>query len=478
MVQWFLLRGLKPLLVLMLVFPVVSVLAQEESATGITIHVVQRDETLSQIAVQYGTTLDALITANSILDPNRLQVGQRLIIPGANALRTPGMLTTHIVEPGETLYTIAAQYNSTPQSLSELNKIPQSRALYVGQNIQVSVGATGVLPPDQVSLHIVKPGETLLSVAIHYQLPLLRLVEANGLTLTAPLQSGQGLIIPGSELAGRFATFPAIIQRFALGPLPATQGQTLSAALMLPEGSSVTGKILDRTVTFTQDGNFYYAMIGLHAFTEPGIYPLELQITDATGAVTTYTPRVYIQDGGYGQEQINVAEDRQNLLAPEIVQSELTRITEIMSGYTPQRNFDGLMSLPSTGPVTSRYGTRRSYNGSAYDTFHGGADFGGATGTPIRAAASGVVVLAEALQVRGNAVIIDHGWGVYTGYWHQTQFLVAPGQFVQRGDIIGYLGGTGLVTGPHLHWEMWVGGVQVDPLQWLSQAVFQAQSAG
>jgi len=76
------------------------------------------------------------------------------------------------------------------------------------------------------------------------------------------------------------------------------------------------------------------------------------------------------------------------------------------------------------------------------------------------------VVFIGKLVVRGNATVIDHGWGVYTGYWHQSQTLVKVGDHVTTGQILGYQGDTGRVTGPHLHWEVIVGDVQVDPLQW------------
>jgi len=79
-------------------------------------------------------------------------------------------------------------------------------------------------------------------------------------------------------------------------------------------------------------------------------------------------------------------------------------------------------------------------------------------------------VFAAPLIVRGNATIIDHGWGVYTGYWHQSRIEVQVGQRVETGQIIGYQGATGRVTGPHLHWEMWVAGEQVDPLEWTETA--------
>jgi murein DD-endopeptidase MepM/ murein hydrolase activator NlpD len=86
---------------------------------------------------------------------------------------------------------------------------------------------------------------------------------------------------------------------------------------------------------------------------------------------------------------------------------------------------------------------------------------------PVVAPSGGVVVLAESLVVRGNAILIDHGWGVVTGYWHLSEVGVAVGQHVAQGERIGAVGNTGLSTGAHLHWEMWVNGVAVNALSWL-----------
>jgi murein DD-endopeptidase MepM/ murein hydrolase activator NlpD len=81
------------------------------------------------------------------------------------------------------------------------------------------------------------------------------------------------------------------------------------------------------------------------------------------------------------------------------------------------------------------------------------------------------VALAGPLEVRGNAVILDHGWGVYSGYYHLSEVVVAEGQLVAQGEMIGRLGNTGLSTGAHLHWEMRVGGVLVDPLEWTTRLI-------
>ena len=78
-------------------------------------------------------------------------------------------------------------------------------------------------------------------------------------------------------------------------------------------------------------------------------------------------------------------------------------------------------------------------------------------------------MLAEELQVRGMAVIIDHGAGVMSGYFHLSEIAVQPGDQIAAGQLIGKVGATGLVTGSHLHWEMRVGGVAVDPLEWLDR---------
>jgi murein DD-endopeptidase MepM/ murein hydrolase activator NlpD len=115
----------------------------------------------------------------------------------------------------------------------------------------------------------------------------------------------------------------------------------------------------------------------------------------------------------------------------------------------------------------SRFGNRRSYNGSAYDYFHTGLDICGQVGDPIYATAPGEVVFSGLLTVRGGATMIDHGQGVYSAYMHQSEILVNEGERVEEGQLIGRVGNTGRVEGPHLHFEVLVGGIQVDPLPWL-----------
>jgi len=170
--------------------------------------------------------------------------------------------------------------------------------------------------------------------------------------------------------------------------------------------------------------------------------------------------------GKFASEIINLPPDRQALLAPELVTAERNKLSKIFNVFTPSRSWNGLFTPPGTGSLTSVFGTRRAYNGGVFASYHEGLDFMGATGMPVYAPADGVVALAEKLTVRGNAVIIDHGWGIYSGVYHMSEINVTVGQRVKQGQVVGKIGSTGLSTGSHLHWDLRVRGLNVDPMQW------------
>ena len=113
----------------------------------------------------------------------------------------------------------------------------------------------------------------------------------------------------------------------------------------------------------------------------------------------------------------------------------------------------------------------RSYNNAPPSDWHHGHDIEAAVGAPIRAPTAGVVVFAGELPVHGWGVILDHGAGVYSGYWHMSVIGVVAGAEVEAGDPLGEVGESGVVAGPHLHWEVIVHGRDVDPLQWLEASL-------
>ncbi|HEX2727804.1 MAG TPA: M23 family metallopeptidase, partial [Beijerinckiaceae bacterium] len=128
-----------------------------------------------------------------------------------------------------------------------------------------------------------------------------------------------------------------------------------------------------------------------------------------------------------------------------------------------QRRDDNAMAWPVDAPITSRFGLR-VHPILRFARMHRGIDFGARWGTPIHAAADGQVTRAGWAGGYGRQVRIDHGAGMATSYSHMSSLAVAPGSFIQRGQLIGYVGSSGLSTGPHLHYEVYRGGVAVDPL--------------
>lgn len=136
------------------------------------------------------------------------------------------------------------------------------------------------------------------------------------------------------------------------------------------------------------------------------------------------------------------------------------RLAEVYRESSGPRLWDGQFRVPVQGQVTTAFGTHRSYE------YHPGMDFAASLGAPVTAPANGGVVFVGSVPARGNVVILDHGAGVYSTYAHLQRAEVEVGASVKPGQVIGRVGSTGFSTGPHLHWEIWVDGGNVDPLEW------------
>ena len=158
--------------------------------------------------------------------------------------------------------------------------------------------------------------------------------------------------------------------------------------------------------------------------------------------------------------------DKKYVDPPAAVQERIRKDREkagkALDNYSPERLWTAPFARPVPGGVSSKFGLKRVFNDQPRGV-HRGLDLRGAEGTPILACADGRVVLADDLYFSGNAVYIDHGQGVFTSYLHMSRILVRPGDVVRRGQIIGKVGSTGRVTGPHLHLSLIVLGQAVDP---------------
>lgn len=461
-----------------------SPLAGQETETDVTIHVVQRGETLFRIALRYGLTIDDLSRANGLSNPNNIQVGQRLLIPSLEEAPQEGII--HTVESGETLQSIAAQYGVAIDLLVSANNLPSMDRINVGQLLRIpqsdSVPLSTQTPtavPTQVSsetvstiIHTVQSGETLFRIATRYGVTVNEMVAANDLSDPTLIYAGQQLIIPGFTPPQLTVELPSQITSLNIIPQVLVEGQTGIIRITTALPMTLDGTFLERPIRsgVSQDGLQHQILVGIPIFTEPGLYPLRLRVQDTVGQSTNLDLNIQIVGGGYGREAITLSADRLALLDTTVEESELTSMRNIMSAFSPQRYWAEPMGLPAAAPVISPFGRRRSFNGSPFDRFHSGTDFAGGPGTSIIAPTPGVIVFVGMLDVRGRVTIIDHGWGVFTVYCHQTDQFVAIGDTVTTGQVIGTVGSTGRASGPHLHWELWLNGVQVDPMQWVRQS--------
>ncbi len=251
-------------------------------------------------------------------------------------------------------------------------------------------------------------------------------------------------------------------------PPQVEQGHTLLIRVQANRAIMVSGSLDDQALRFAALPDGAWAVAGVPVTAREGGHPVQLTITDSLGASVSTTVSAAVLAADFGAESIVIPDDKIGLLSAEASQADALRLGAAFALLTPQQLWSGSFLQPYDGPVTSPFGMRRTYNDGGA-SYHAGIDFGGDLGDPVVAAASGRVVLADALQVRGNTVILDHGRGVFTAYYHLSQILVNAGQDVAQGEQVGLVGNTGLSTGAHLHWELRIGGVPVQPLEWINR---------
>lgn len=256
-----------------------------------------------------------------------------------------------------------------------------------------------------------------------------------------------------------------------LFPRQVRQGRVLLIRVLAPPGLSVQGSVDGDFLTFLPYVQGYWAIFGFPPWATEGIHRVRVMTTDAAGGNVHYADTVEVVSVPLPVDEVVLGSEQSTLLAPITVAREQQQISSVTAGVTVARLWQGQFIGPAGGTVSSFFGARRSYNGGPATGYHEGLDIAGSAGDPVVAANEGVVVLARALTVRGNGILIDHGAGVYSGYYHLAQIKVQEGQPVVKGQLIGEVGATGLATGPHLHWEIIVRGVNVDPMEWLERSI-------
>ena len=376
----------------------------------------------------------------------------------------------YVVQPGDTLFTIAQRFGSSVEAIVAANNIANPSLISPGQKLIIPTVElehwSSAQSGSHTRVHPLRPGESLPALAFRYGTTVWALRAENELDRLGLLWPGVELSIPlPSAVHGKTPAFPLI----GANPAPVAQGQTMLIEVKAEADLDLSGSLLGQDLIFNEREGRYWALAGINALTAPGGYPLMIEAVEVeSGDLLTMQERFTVTKAGFGTYNVVVSAERQGLLAADVVEAERKKVNAVYAGIRGEQLWSGTFGLPLAGEirVTAPFGQRRSYNGGPVASYHAGQDLGADKGEPVLAPITGTVVLAEPLKVRGKAVIIDHGLGVYTGFWHLSQIDVTAGQTVGRGDVIGLVGNSGLSTGPHLHWEMRVLGVPVDPFQW------------
>ena len=212
-----------------------------------------------------------------------------------------------------------------------------------------------------------------------------------------------------------------------------------------------------------EEGDHWYRVVGLDSQFATGEYPIEVSSDMAAIAGGVLT----VSDGGFEFVSIELPPSSIALTQDQDAAArERATLARVYSTFTAEQMWSGPWIVPTQGEVSNAFGLQRSINGGPYSP-HTGLDIANATGTPVVAAASGRVALAETLHYYGNVVVIDHGAGVFSSYNHLDSIAVTAGNAITMGDLLGYMGETGFVNGPHLHWEAVIAGVRTDPGLWV-----------
>ena len=261
-------------------------------------------------------------------------------------------------------------------------------------------------------------------------------------------------------------------QSTAVSLIPAVieAGSPVLIRVEAADAVGIDGEWLGRKVDFFRgaDGQAWFALAGVDVEGAAGPSTLRIGVRLSGGGVRDLSRTVEIHPAHYRTGSLTVApkfvEPGPEALMQIEAESQLK--TKVFAASAPEPLWTASFRAPVTAAPTDSFGTRRIFNGKLASV-HKGMDFRAATGTPVRAGNSGVVVLARPLYYEGNCVIIDHGMGLFTLSMHLSRIDVREGQRVTTGERLGLSGATGRVTGPHLHWAVRWQGAYLDPAKLL-----------
>ncbi len=271
------------------------------------------------------------------------------------------------------------------------------------------------------------------------------------------------LLLPGGRVSSSEDTL-----QVTWFPRVAMQGDVCLVTVSGPQSwESVRGEFLGQEfpMASARGKGTFQGLLGIDMNASPGVHRLVVIARGTDQGIIEKVSQVRVEKANFGTQRLTLPRalvelDEKTL---ERVMKENIRMRALLKNYRGERLWNGAFIRPVAGEVTTAFGLRRILNDQPRSP-HTGVDLRAPEGTPVRACNSGVAVLFDELFFSGKSVVLDHGWGVYSMYFHLSKALVQEGDSVTKGEIIGLAGSTGRATGPHLHWGIRLNGARVDPL--------------
>jgi murein DD-endopeptidase MepM/ murein hydrolase activator NlpD len=259
--------------------------------------------------------------------------------------------------------------------------------------------------------------------------------------------------------------------RVASFPRVAKQGDVCLIRALGPTSlKSIYGEFQGKRfpIAFGEQNGTYEGPLGIDLSTRPATYEIKVVATDEGSRVYSSTLSLKVERVDFGVQKLSLPSSMVDLDAKtlERVNREARQLEALFQGFRDERLWRGVFILPVEGELSTTFGLNRIINGQRRGP-HTGIDLRAEEGAPVLACNSGVVVLFDELFFSGKSLILDHGWGLYSMYFHLSEALVKEGDRVSTRALLGRVGSTGRSTGPHLHWGIRMNGARVDPLSLL-----------
>ncbi len=258
---------------------------------------------------------------------------------------------------------------------------------------------------------------------------------------------------------------------------------SLLTATQLPESSPVPGGVVniaiadatekppnvffnDKRVLVVKNNHLWFAVVGISLSEKPGTHQILLK----SDGIQNLLVEFIVQAKDYPEQYITLKNKRMvNPNSDDLarIRRERVPIRKALRTWRETDDVDTNFALPVQGRLSSPFGLKRFFNNQPRNP-HSGLDIAAPAGTPITAPAPGTIINIGSYYFNGNTVLLDHGQGLISGYFHMQNISVKPGQSVSRGDLLGTVGATGRVTGPHLHWNIYLNRSKVDPALFIS----------